>query len=111
MSTELIKHLILDSLNLDDESINMILNEIKIDKSFKNRLVSPYQNTFISKNKIILAIKDLIKENLIDVYEVNKIKINKDVGIENLDFENTFLHITEYGTKWYKDKYYEFWLD
>lgn len=114
MSQEFIMHLILDSLNLDDESIELLLDEIKIDRSFSERLKLNYRTAKIDKKSLFSAINELIKKELVDVYDSagkGANKFHEDLKVEKLNLKNSWLHITESGAKWYHDYYYRFWLD
>jgi len=106
----LVGSLILDMLEIDDESINTILKETKIEATFKNRLLIKYREYVISEEEIINAIKCLIKNGYISILDEKGNLILETYNKSVISSKNNiFCRITKKGSEYYKSIYNVVW--
>ena len=112
MKKNLVKILVLYMLSIDDEPLNLILNEAKVDKSNTEYLKKPYKKQDIDDNDIKEALKELIR--------MEYIKVLDEKGNEILDFDISeilnsmnpyeyWFTITSNGKAYFDKNYNTYW--
>jgi hypothetical protein len=110
---EFINVLILDMLEIDDETVGVIFKEAAIDEERKHRLIEEFRETIINKDDIAESMKYLLEDNhVIAINQENGMNLeNGHIVSERILNQDLVLRITEKGQEYYNRIYNKFWVD
>ena len=109
-----IQHLILDTLSLDDESLELLIKELIESRYLKDRLKYPYNKYEINEDGIKNSLNELAKKKCIVVLddEGQKLDIDNLNKIYNSkDYREYWFEITDLGKIVLEKGYKYFWKD
>jgi len=110
---DFINALILDMLEIDDETVDTIIKETPIEESYKDRLVKEYRECKLTNVDIINSLIYLLHNEYIMAVNANSGKPEKGIDINNIfaDKANIWLRVTDSGRMYYNNIYDKFWID